>query len=276
MVRSGEKLNSKSLFTFTYSGREPRTVSKFLDIRPDFRDLYIYDINLSTGRLLYECRGGMGVTTEPYIVDMHKFLSTSTCVRSLETELSKNFGTSKYRSYYRLREAFNNRTVKLASWSDHAQLYWLWAFSGFTHRYEDLGYKGIYCPTQVDLERVSVASRTSREKNLLFRKENMFTFSESIINDNMVLYAHLPAQYGRHGSRNVWTEKKFCHLVRELKELSLLGYKVCVSALFKKRGRVLINYPEVFDKFNHTVISKFKDTELGPSFCDSDIYLYNF
>jgi hypothetical protein len=269
MVRSGEKLNSKSLFTFEYSGREPRTVSKFLDVRPDIRDLYIYDINLSTGRLLYECRGGMGVTTEPYIVDMHKFLSTSTCVQALESELSKNFGVSKYRSYYRLRERFNSKTTKLASWSDHAQLYWLWAFSGFTHRYEDLGYKGIYCPTQVDLERVSVASRTSREKNLLFRRENLFNLSESIINDNVVLYAHIPAQYGRHGSRNVWTEDKFFHLVNVVKEFDLLGYKVCISALFKKRGQVLIDYPVIFDKFHYSIVSEFKDT-------DSEIYLYNF
>jgi hypothetical protein len=112
MVGFGEKSNSDSLFTFTYSGREPRTVSKFLDIRPDIRDLYIYDINLSTGGLLYECKGGMGVTTEPYIVDMHKFLSTSTCIPALETELSSNFGASKYRSYYRLREKFNNKITK--------------------------------------------------------------------------------------------------------------------------------------------------------------------
>jgi len=276
MEKLGEKLVSKSIFTFKYPDREPKTISEFLKIRPDIRNLYIYDIYLSTGSLLYQCKGGLGITTERYIVDMHKFISTSTCVRALESELSTHFTTSPSRSYYRLREKFNNKLSKLASWSDHAQLYWLWAFSGFTHRYEDVGYKGIYNPMPIDLESIQMASLLSREKGLLFRKENLFTFSESIINDNVVLYTHIPSQYGQYGSRNIWTQNKFYDLVNVLKELDSIGYKVCISALFQKRGQILINYPELFDKFNYSVVSGFKDTELGSNYKNSEIYLYNF
>jgi len=276
MEKLGKKLNSESIFTFKYPGREPKTTSEFLKIRPDIKDLYIYDLHLSTGSLLYQCKGGLGVTTERYIVDMHKFISTSTCVKALESELSAHFTTSPFRSYYRLREKFNNKHIKLASWSDHAQLYWLWALSGFTHRYEDVGYKGIYNPAPINLEGIQTASRVSREKGLLFRKENLFTFSESLINDNVVLYAHIPSIYGQYGSRNTWTQDKFYELVNVLKELDSIGYKVCVSALYQKRGQIMIYYPELFDKFDYSVVLGFKDTNLGSSHKDSEIYLYNF
>jgi hypothetical protein len=152
----------------------------------------------------------------------------------------------------------------------------LWALSGFTHRYEDVGYKGIYNPAPINLESIQTASRVSREKGLLFRKENLFTFSESLINDNVVLYAHIPSIYGQYGSRNTWTQDKFYELVNVLKELDSLGYKVCISALYQKRGQVMINYPELFDKFDYSVVLQFKDTNLGSSHKDSEIYLYNF
>ena len=65
-----EKLGERSLsdpFTFKYPGREPKNLKSFLLKRPDVLDHYIYDVNLTTGSLLYLSKGGIGVTKEPYI-----------------------------------------------------------------------------------------------------------------------------------------------------------------------------------------------------------------
>jgi len=110
MEKTGEKLNS-DIFTFKYPGREPLLVEEFLSLRPDILDLYIYDVGLSSGQLLYRCKGGIGVTKERFIVDMHKSLSIPTFSTVLKELYSEIFGNSPTRrKYISLRKKFNENT----------------------------------------------------------------------------------------------------------------------------------------------------------------------
>jgi hypothetical protein len=248
-------------------------VQSFLEIRPDLRDLFVYDIMLSTGELLYSCAGGIGVTDEKYIVDMHKFLSRPTSTKILQGSAPSTYTRRKYHS---LRERFNERSTKIQSWSHCSELYWLWAGSNFSHRYRDLGYDGVYFPVSVDYANLTRCSHASREKRLIFRQEGLSSFSESIITDQTVIYAHLPLEFGRYGANFLWNQATLNRLVRVLSELSEIGYKICVSAQHEKRGLVTRDHVGIFPFLSHVVIPQFKVSELTFENTNSEIYLFNF
>lgn len=265
------------MFTFKYPGREPKTINEFLLEREEIKEYYIYDINLTTGSLLYNCKGGIGVTREPYIVKMHKWIKTSTVKSTLEgsyqTRYRNDIGKWKY---IKLKERFNEYNNKLESWEQCAELYLLWAGSNFTHRYRKKGYDGIFFPTKLDIDGLVEASKISREKNLLFRDENIFSFKESIINDNVIIYAHLPREFGKFGAGWIWNQYKLNTYIRVLSELTKFNYKILLSAQFELRGKIELDYRNYFSNFDYVVIPEFKVSKsiLGTS--NSEIYLYNF
>ena len=276
MENLGENLISQ-LFTFKYPGREPRFLNQFLSEKPEILDFYIYDVNLSTGRLLYSCRGGIGVTKERYIVDIHEWIKTSTLKSTLEhvykTEFRDDIGKWKY---MKLKEKFNEQGHVLDNWTKCAELYLLWVGSNFTHRYRGMGYDGVFFPTKIDLDGLINASRASREKNLLFRKEDFFSFKENVINDSVVIYAHLPREFGRFGADWVWNKEILDEFVFNIKELLSLDRKVLISAQYALRGRVELDYREYFPEMSYIIIPQFKESGLLAGASNSEIYLFNF
>lgn len=275
--KPGESLPSDH-FTFKYAGREPLTVRSLLKERPEFCNLYVYDISLTTGALLYSCAGGIGVTKEPYIVDMHRFIKSASVITSLKSVLTTEMGGSYTRNrFLRLREKFNEDPRKNEfSMSRSSRLYVMWAGAGFKHRYRDCGYDGSYAPVKLDYDGLALASRLSREKNLLFRKEDLSTFSEGIIHDNVLVHMYLPSEFGVYGAGFRWNEREMEKYVRVVRELGSFGYKVCVSGLFERRGKIFRDYRELFPEFDHLVLPGFKVSELTfePKF--SEIHLFNF
>lgn len=275
--KPGENSNLRA-FTFRYAGREPLTVPELLIQRPELTNLYVYDTCLTTGSLLYSCAGGVGITREPFIVDMHKFIKTSTCVQALRSFFEEDFGGFyTRRKYHEARGRFNELglTKELSS-AESARLYLLWSGGGFKQRYRGRGYEALYAPTNIDYEGLALASRQSREKNLLFRGEDFSTMSESIINDNVFVYMHLPAEFGVYGAGFKWSEKALFNYIRIANEFATLGHKVCVSALFERRGMIYRDYRDLFPAFRHLVIPGFKVSELtfSPEF--SEIHFFNF
>jgi hypothetical protein len=270
MAKHGGRSNLKP---FKYPGREPVVAQKFLEIRPDLRDFYVYDILLSSGEFLYSCAGGMGVTDERYLVDMHRFLSKPTSIKTLRDTAPLDYTRRKYHS---LREKFNERSVRIQSLSHCSELYWLWLGSNFSHRYRDFGYDGVYSPTTPDYTVIANCSQLSREKRLIFRQEGLSKFSESIINDQTVVYAHFPSEFGRYGANFLWNERTLSRLVRIFRELSDIGYKVCVSAQYEKRGLVQRDYVKMMPFLSHVVVPQFKVSELTFETTNSEIYLLNF
>lgn len=253
-------------FTFTYSGREPVTVHEFLTTyRPDVSSLYIYDIMLSSGAMLYACKGGIGVTKERYIVEMHQAIKSSTFASAYK-ELC--FPRLTKPAYFRLREKFNAKYPKITGQKDSVALYALWAHSSFLHRYRNgFGYDAEYFPNLPSSEQVRLASSTAREKNLLFRREDIFSFSESIIHTEVVLYAHLPTSFGAYGADFLWNKRKLKHFGSVVSELCELGRKVCVSIPCNRATEPV--YPaNIFP----SLLNKFKVSGL----VGSDLYLLNF
>lgn len=264
-------------FTFKYPGREPKYLDNFLLERPDILDYYIYDINLTTGNLLYLSKGGIGATKELYIARMHEWIKTSTVKSTLEHAYKTRFrdDIGKWR-YIKLKERFNEYPDKLANWGQCAELYLLWVGSNFTHRYRTDGYDGIFFPTQLKTDQLLSASLKSREKNLIFREDDLFSFKESIINDNVIVYSHLPREFGTFGAGWVWNKNNLQRFTRVISEFSTSGKKILISAQFELRGRVELDYREYLPSFNYVVIPEFKESKSFLGSSNSEIYLFNF
>ena len=111
---------------------------------------------------------------------------------------------------------------------------------------------------------------------LIFRKEDFYTMSESIISENVVIYTHLPRTYGAYGSNFLWGEKTFKSTISTMNEFHNLGYKVCVSTLGSKYRLKYSDISNLFPSFDRITIPEFKGSELTtePSF--SEIYFLNF
>lgn len=276
MEKPGENLVNQP-FTFKYPGREPKLLDGFLVEKPEVLDFYIYDVNLTTGSLLYRSKGGIGVTKEPYIARMHEWIKTSTIKSTLECAYKTAFreDIGKWR-YMKLKERFNEYAEKLDSWEKCAELYLLWVGSNYTHRYRNKGYDGIFFPTSLKTNQLINASHISREKNLLFREEDFFSFRESVINDNVVIYAHLPREYGKYGAGWMWNEDSLHRFIRIINEFLLLDRKVLISASHELRGRIDLDYKKYFPEMNHLIIPEFKESRLLASASNSEIYLFNF
>lgn len=276
MEKPGKNLNNE-IFTFKYPGREPKLLNNFLLKRPDILDYYIYDIGLTTGGLLYSSRGGIGVTKERYIVDMHLAIKNPSFSLQVRDAYRKYFGERPtQRKYLALREKFNKETRGFLSGPKTADLYLLWITSNYLYKYRRHGYDGIYLPSIPPYGRLESASLVSRGKKLLFRKEDVFTLSESLISDNVIVYMHIPDSYGTYGCNFLWNEKKFQSVIRILKEFHQLGYKVCISATERQYGREFRDYNKLLPDFTRISVSEFKGSKLTVESSFSEVYFLNF
>jgi hypothetical protein len=257
---------------FPYPSRESNTIQQFLQIRPDIKDLFVYDLSLTSGEMLYSCAGGIGGTKEKYLVQMHNFLKHKSSASILRSVFNENFKNGTSRAMYtRLREKFNENIDKFGSLEDCAKLFLLWSFSGFSHRYRTFGYDGGYCPIAVDYDHVQSTSQISRDKNLIFRREDSEKFSEHLINSNVFLYFYLPSTLGVYGPNFKWNKRVINTIVSKICEFNSKGYKVCVSTKNTYRGIGIFRYFNLPSFLETSYVVQFKDLNHS-----SDIYLLNF
>lgn len=257
------------MFTFEYSGREPLQLESFLQQRPDVTDLYICDVLLSTGSLLYRSRGGIGLCTENYISGIHGLIQKKfgpELIKSSYEEIFKKRFT-KWR-YFAARYRFNHSSKGgLLSLEASAQLYALWVASGFSHRYRSLGFDGRYLPTKLPLSQLEIASEISRNKKLLFRQSaaqgGIGAFPSELIHDEMLIYAHLPFSFGTYGSGFLWNKLALESVCSFLSEKSKT-HRVCVSLTTSRRDASHI--APFLPKLGNIYVTK----------NNSDIFLLNF
>lgn len=271
--------SSHNFFTFKYPGRESKYTKEFIKYKPSILDKYIYNINVTSAELLYFCKGGLGITKEPYIIEMHKYISKRNFPRTLKETFNKNFGREfgKWK-YHALRDRFSWITNKASTMTECAELYCLWAASNFTHRYKKLGYNAVYLPTKINYEGIKKAGEISREKQLIFRKDDVFSMAESIITPEVVLYTHIPYHFSKYGCEFYWNKKALSKTIKIINEFNDLGHKVLVSMQYKKRG-LSADYDDFrksLSNYSHVVFPQVKDIKYDIELDNSEIYFFNF
>ena len=262
---------------FKYPGRGVLTAEKFLQHRPDIANLKIYDLQLSTGDLLYRCApGGIGVTKEKFIPQLHAFFQRKNCISVLEEMWTKEFkcGDSEI-LFINSRSLFNSKMPRIQSWSDCARLYCLLASSGYNHNYYNKSFTASYFPYNIDFDELETLSIQSRDKKLQFDTTDMLSFREKEVDKSTIIYMHIPFKYGRYGLGYVWSKRKLKTIQTVLNDLDQLGYRICVSALYEKRN-ALIHDEEMFPSFHKDIIIHQNDEKYGLTRRTSEIYYTNF
>ena len=263
--------------TFKYPGRNTLTAEKFLQKRPDIRAMKIYDLQLSTGDLLYRCApGGTGVTKEKFIPQLHAFIQRKNCASVLEEMWDKEFhwGDSE-KLFIKARSLFNSKMPRIQSWTDCARLYCLLACSGYNHNYYNKSFTASYFPYRIDFNYINIFSEMSRSGGLQFDTTDMLSFREKELDKTTVIYMHMPIQYGKYGLGYVWSKRKLKTIQTVFNDLDQLGYSICVSALYEKRN-ALVHKENVFPSFHTDIVIHQNDEKYGLSRLTSEIYYTNF
>ncbi len=263
--------------TFKYPGRSTLTAAEFLKKRPDIESSKIYDLQLSTGDLLYRCApGGVGVTKEKFIPQLHAFIQRKNSLSVIEEMWSKEFkhGQSEI-DFIRLRSLFNSKMPRVQSWTDCARLYCLLAASGYNHNYYNKSFTASYFPYKIDFDELRSLSSLSRDKNLQFDSTDMLSFNEREVDKSTVIYLHIPIQYGKYGLGYVWSKRKLKTVQTVFNDLDQLGYRICVSALYERRN-FLVHKENVFPNFHKELIVHQNDEKYGLTRLTSEIYYTNF
>ena len=111
MEDTGESLNSPII---PYPGKQllPGSREHFFGLKPGIKDRYIYDLGLSTGEILYECKGGMGLSTERHILGLHDLIQKPYAESLIKEEFKNSFkGKWGKAKYYRVRR-YNKQEQK--------------------------------------------------------------------------------------------------------------------------------------------------------------------
>lgn len=232
-------------------GRSTRLHSRFLADHPVISGMRIIALDVGSAELAYESGAGEVVlcSNERYLLEMHKLLTLSPASSYIRDCWENEFDKGRdWKARCRKLSAFNNlsRGKILRNWDDVATYYCILSMSGFNYRYEKWRMVAEYNPVTPSFARIKSWYEDNKDREFTFHKRNIYNFPTRQIDNNTLIYLHLPHAFLSYGCGYVWTQRKLEHIARELHLLAAEGFKVCVSSLSKKWGREINTYTEYF------------------------------
>jgi hypothetical protein len=229
MEDAGESLSSPII---PYPGKQllPGSVEHFFCLKPGIKDRYIYDLGLSTGEVMYECKGGMGLSTEKHILGLHDLIkkpyAESLIVEEFETNFKGKWGKAKY---YRTRRDLNQE-LKSPSRRTFAKLYCLMSSSGFIHKFDQDGnFKCEYFPHTLDTSEIKIKNKKLINSDFIINSGDFTSFDNNLLTKRSLVYFHVPFPYTETLKKKVF--EFFDHI-------DLIGYDFLVSSRLINRGRM--------------------------------------
>jgi hypothetical protein len=251
-------------------GRTTNTHDQFIEEFPAVRNMKILTIDAASANMPYASGSNELVlcSNEKYHLEMHKFLTIPPAHRYIREcwENEFDFGRNTKRRGLFLA-SFNNfsRKKKLESWNDLAVYYCVLAMSGFNVSYNKWRLIGEHCPVTPAYDEIKVWSQLNKSKTIRYYRRNVYNFPTTEIDDNTLVYIHLPNIYASYGCQYVWTKRKFESVVSDLVDLAGAGSKICISFLHEKWGRKVTMYSDILpaDVFTPHYYSELKASRYG-------------
>lgn len=254
----GESLNSPII---PYPGKQllPGSREHFFGLKPGIKDRYIYDLGLSTGEVLYECRGGMGLSTEKHIIGLHDLMRMPYAESLIQEEFKNQFkGKWGKAKYYRIRRDLNQE-LKNPSRRTFAKLYCLMASSGFIHKFDSYGnFKCEYFPHTLDTSEIKVKNKKLINSDFIIANGNINSFDYNLLTKKSLVYFHMPFPS---------TEMYKSKTLEFLNYIDLKRYDFLLSARLINRGRIDKTLSEWATNYSSIEFTKFTFT---------DIFITNF
>ena len=261
MEDTGESLNSPII---PYPGKQllPGSREQFFCLKPDVRDRYIYDLGLSTGEILYECKGGMGLSTEKHILGLHDLVKKPYAESLIKEEFKTNFkGKWGKAKYYRVRRDLNQE-LKDPSRRTYAKLYCLMASSGFIHKFDYNGnFKCEYFPHTLDTSEIEIKNKKLINSDFVISNGDFSSFDDNLLTRKSLVYFHIPFPS---------TETKKNEVFAFFNNIDLKGYNFLVTSRLINRGRIEESIKSWSENYSSIVIP------FDPSNTFSDIFITNF
>ena len=192
MEGPGESLNSPII---PYPGKQllPGSREHFFALKSDVKERYIYDLGLSTGEIIYECKGGMGFSTERHIIGLHDLIKKPYAVSLIQEEFKNTFkGKWGRAKYYRIRRDLNQE-LKNPSRRTFAKLYCLMASSGFIHKFDSHGnFKCEYFPHTLNTSEINLKNNKLVNSDFIICYGNFKSFDINMLTKKSLVHFHIP------------------------------------------------------------------------------------
>lgn len=264
MADPGESLSKLIL---PYPGRELLKGSKdqFFDLKSGIKSRYIYDLGLSTGEVLYESAGGMGISDNIRIIQLHDLIKKPYAEQLIKEEFENTFkGKWGKAKFYRVRRD-TNQELKDPSRRTIAKLYCLLASSGFRYKFDKFGnFKGDYFPHSLDTSEIVLNNRKLINSDFLLKHGSYNSFDKNLLTKKSLVYFHVPFP---------WTKVKKDRLFDYFNSLSAEGTEFLVSGKLMHRGKVDAEMLSWSNNYSSIILPQFKEPS---SHSSSDIFITNF
>lgn len=219
---------------FLCPGRTTLYHNNFLADYPEINMMGIVGVDIGSADLLYASSSEKITlcSKEQFHLELHKFLAMRSAHQHVKKLWEEVFDSGRdWQTRGRLFAHYNKRyrRKKFKTWSDAATFYCILAMSGFRVHYKDNMLYGEHCPQTPDYAFLKKWAFDQRRKQIMYSNSDISTFNTLGLDNNSVLYLHLPSQYGSYGYGYKWTKSRWLFTYKELENLALLNHKVCIS-----------------------------------------------
>jgi len=233
-------------------GRSTRTHDQFLSDFSSLSEKKILTLDLGSGDLPYASGSNSLIfcSTERYQLELHKFLIVPPSHIYVKSMWEKTFDNGlNWQARCNWLASYNNfsRPKKIDTWEDIARYYCILSMSSFNIYFDKWKLIGEHNPLTPDYEAIKSWSNQHKNKTIKYRKRDIYDFPTSELNDNSIIYFHIPSQFSYYGFGYSWTKKRFKHFLKDLTELAQMGYKICISSIYEKWGRKMSELTDQFD-----------------------------
>jgi hypothetical protein len=234
-------------------GRNTYCHEQFFEDFPDISDMRILGIDVASADFLYASGSKDLVlcTNERYILELHKLLTLAPAHRYIRECWENEFADGhSWDKRCRKLAAFNNRSRRkvLRNWNDVVTYYCILAMSSFSYQFKKWRLVSEHVPMTPDYDAIQEWGKVQRGKEMLFYNKSVYRFPTTLLNEDTLMYIHLPNSFAAYGCGYVWSKRKLEYISAELNQFAREGYKICVSARHMRLGHVVNKYPQYFDQ----------------------------
>lgn len=171
-------------------------------------------------------------SNERYHLEMHKFLTISPAYRYIRDSWENKFECGRgWKQRGKFLAAFNNlhRPKLMRTWDDMSQYYCVLAMSGFRTSYQRGSLVGEHTPVTPNYDLIRKWSRACKDKTIRYYRRNIYNFPTAEVDNNTVIYYHIPVNFSLYGYGYVWTRRRLENVSMEFSELARSGQPTIIS-----------------------------------------------
>lgn len=233
-----------------FPGRTTFAHERFLSDFPEIHSMSIIGVDVTSADLMYSSHSKRLIfcSGEKYMLELHRFLSVVPSYRYVREKWENEFSSGQnWQHRCRALASFNSRKRSkiLRNWMDMSTYYCILCMSSFNVHYKRWKLVGEHIPCTPDYESIHSHAIKNASRILQYKRCEINTLPTTRIDNNTLIYFHIPHQYGYYGHTYQWNKSRLLHTLNELSTFAQEGYRVCISGLYDRRGLRMYKYEDL-------------------------------